>query len=117
MHNFPARRSARATPGSWSGNSAVGWNLDPARRRSDTPPMNVEHIRSRLSERFRPFALVTSSGNKYPVPQPDFVFLTARTIVVADQEGYTVLLDPLHVVGLEDIPRRKTNRARRARKH
>jgi hypothetical protein len=65
--------------------------------------MNVEHIRVRVKERFRPFAVVTSSGNKYPVPHPDFIFLTPRTVVIADQDGYAVLLEPLPIVGLEDI--------------
>ena len=75
--------------------------------------MNVEIIRERLKE-FHPFAVVSSSGNKYPVPHPDFIFLTTRTVVVADQKGNVVVLDPLHVVGLEDIPARKNgNRKRR----
>ena len=65
--------------------------------------MNVELIRARLHEKFRPFALVTSSGNKYRVPHPDFIFITARTVVIADKEGYPMNLDPLHIVGLEDI--------------
>ena len=66
--------------------------------------MNVELIRTRVKEDFRPFAIVTSSGNRYPVPHPDFIFLTARTVVVADRRGYAVLLDPLHIVGLVDLP-------------
>ena len=65
--------------------------------------MNVEHIRSRLQGQFRPFAVVTSSGHKFPVPHSDFIFLTARTVVIADERGYRVNLDPLHIVGLEDI--------------
>lgn len=85
-------------------------------RRASVAGMNVEHIRARLAESFRPFALVTSSGNKYPVPHPEFILLTPRTVVVADAEGYTTLLDPLHIVGLEDVPSRKNGRARRARK-
>ncbi len=37
--------------------------------------MNVELIRERLHEvPFRPFAVVTSSGRKYPVPHTDFIF-------------------------------------------
>ena len=74
--------------------------------------MNVEQIRSRLREGFRPFAIVTSSGHKYPVPHPEFLFLTQRTVIVADRRGYTVNLDPLHIVGLEEIPPRN-NRPKR----
>ena len=35
--------------------------------------MNLETIRERVKE-FRPFTLITSSGNKYPVPHQDFIF-------------------------------------------
>ncbi len=75
--------------------------------------MNVELIRSRLKEGFRPFAIVMSSGNKYPVPHPEFVLLTPRKIVVADERGYTTDLDPLHITGLEDLPRARNGRSTR----
>jgi len=65
--------------------------------------MNVETIRARIRESFRPFTVVTSSGNKYPVPHQDFILITERTIVVVDRNGYAVVLDPLHIVGLEDM--------------
>ena len=90
--------------------------LDPMRLAGDSSPMNVEHIRSRLTGGFRPFAVVTASGSKYAVPHPEFIFVTPRTVVVADEQGYTTLLDPLHIVGLEDIPARKNGRTPRARK-
>jgi len=68
--------------------------------------MNIESIRSRLKEGFRPFALVMSSGNKYRVPHPEFIFLTQRTIIVADPQGYTTNLDPLHIVSARELSRR-----------
>ena len=66
--------------------------------------MNVDLIRRRLTKGFRPFALITSSGDRYPVPHPEFVLLTPRTVVVADDDGLTTNLDPLHVVAIEDLP-------------
>ena len=78
--------------------------------------MNVERIRTRLKGGFRPFAVVMSSGDKYPVPHPEFIFLTQRAIIVADRRGYTVNLDPLHVVGLEDLPARANGRSKRTSK-
>lgn len=76
--------------------------------------MNVESIRSRATaEDFKPFALITFSGHKYPVPHPDFLFLTQRTVIVADNRGYVINIDPLHVVGLEDIPPGKNGRGKR----
>ncbi|MBI3849376.1 MAG: hypothetical protein HY298_03645 [Verrucomicrobia bacterium] len=74
--------------------------------------MNLESVRERVKE-FRPFTLVTSSGNKYPVPHPDFIFFTTRTVVVATQRGDAVIIDPLHIVGLEDIRARKNGRHKR----
>jgi hypothetical protein len=47
------------------------------------------------------------------VAHPEFVLLTPVTVVVADQRGYAVVLDPLHVVGLEDIPPARNGRAKR----
>jgi hypothetical protein len=81
--------------------------------------MNVELIRERVHEvPFRPFAVVTSSGCKYPVPHTDFIFLTQRIVIVADKEGYTTGLDPLHIVALEDLPARKNGaRDRRRRRN
>jgi hypothetical protein len=76
--------------------------------------MNLETIKTRVKE-FRPFRLVTSSGGKYPVPHPDFIFFTVRTVVVADQNGDAVILDPLHIVGLEDFRAGKNGRHKRGR--
>jgi hypothetical protein len=82
--------------------------------------MNIEIIRNRLKGGFRPFAVVTSSGDKFPVPHPEFIYLTPalRTVVISDENGNVVVLDPLHVVGLEDIPARKNGKpARKQRPH
>jgi hypothetical protein len=79
--------------------------------------MNVERIREKLSgEGFRPFSVITSSGNKYPVPHPEFIMITSRTVVVANARGGVVTLDPLHIVGLEDIAPKSRPGGRRARK-
>jgi hypothetical protein len=81
--------------------------------------VNVGRIRERVQEEeFRPFAVITSSGHKYPVPHTDFIFLTQKIVIVADTKGSTTGLDPLHIVALEDIPARKNGRqgGRRQRK-
>lgn len=77
--------------------------------------MNIETIRTRLKENFRPFAVIVSSGNKYPVPHPGFIFLTVRTVIVADRKGDTVHLDPLHIAGLEDIRAHKNGGSKHRR--
>jgi hypothetical protein len=80
--------------------------------------MNVERIREKLGRDrgFRPFSVVTSSGNKYPVPHSEFIIVTPRTVVVANERGGVVTLDPLHIVGLEDIAPKSGPGGRRAKK-
>lgn len=65
--------------------------------------MKVDHIRRRLSGGFKPFAIVTSSGDKFVVPHPEFIIIHPRTVVVVEKDGYAAVLDPLHIVGLQDI--------------
>jgi hypothetical protein len=77
--------------------------------------MNVEAIRTRIRD-FRPFRVVTSSGNRYEVPHLDFILLHERTVVVISERGYAVVLDPLHIVGLEDVPDRNGRTKRRRRR-
>ncbi len=80
--------------------------------------MKVDLIRARLKGGFRPFLVVTSSGDKFPVPHPEFIYVTPtpRTVVVATRNGYVVVLDPLHIVGLEEIPGRRNGKSKRTTK-
>ena len=78
--------------------------------------MNVEHIRRRLSGGFKPFALVTSSGDKFVVPHPEFIMLHPRTVVVMDKDGYAAVLDPLHIVGLQEVRGVKNGRQKTRRR-
>lgn len=86
--------------------------LDAGRPRPDSQGVNVEQIRERLQGAFRPFTIITSSGHKFPVPHPEFILITPRVVVIANQEGYTVNVDPLHIVGLQEIPPRRKTRKR-----
>ena len=65
--------------------------------------MNLEEIRRRLSNGFKLFAIRTSNGREFPVPHKEFIFLTKRSVIVADQEGYVDILDPLHISSLKEI--------------
>jgi len=64
--------------------------------------MTVEDIRKRLSGGFVPFTLRTSDGEKFPMPHREFIFLTPRRVVIADRKGYVNVLDPLHIVSIEE---------------
>ena len=50
--------------------------LDERRVVGDSPVVNVEHILAPLKDGFRPFVIIMSSGNKYPVPRPEFILAT-----------------------------------------
>ena len=76
--------------------------------------MNVERIRERLhEEKFRPFAVVTSSRHTDPAPHSDFIFLTQKIVIVANTQGSTKGIDPLHIVALEDLSSHKNGSLRR----
>ncbi len=64
--------------------------------------MTIDDIRKRLTGGFVPFTLRTSDGEEFVVPHREFIFLTARRVVVADRKGYVNVLDPLHIVSIEE---------------
>jgi hypothetical protein len=64
--------------------------------------VNVDDIRKRLEGRFVPFKLRTSDGWEVRVPHPEFIFVTPKRVVVADRKGYVNVLDPLHIVSIEE---------------
>ena len=64
--------------------------------------MNLEDIRRRLSNGFKPFIIRTSDGREFSVPHKEFVFLTKRSVIVADEEGYVDILAPLHIASVRE---------------
>ena len=64
--------------------------------------MTVDVIRKRLIGGFIPFAIRTSDGEKFQVPHKEFVFVTAKRVVIADKRGLVNVLDPVHIVSLEE---------------
>jgi hypothetical protein len=64
--------------------------------------MNLEEIRKKVANGFRPFILRTSDGREFPVPHREFIFLTRRSVIVADKEGFVDILDPLHIASLQE---------------
>ena len=63
--------------------------------------MSTDDIRKRLEGGFAPFKIRTSDGHEFKVPHREFIFVTARRVVVADRKGYVNVLDPLHIVSIE----------------
>ncbi|HTG45135.1 MAG TPA: hypothetical protein VK633_11450 [Verrucomicrobiae bacterium] len=64
--------------------------------------MNVEDIKSRLRGAFVPFALRTSDGEKFHVPHREFILVTNKRVAIATTKGYINILDPLHIVSIEE---------------
>jgi hypothetical protein len=64
--------------------------------------MTSDDIRQRLAGGFVPFTLHTSDGQKFPVPHREFIFVTARRVVVANRKGFVSVLDPLQVLSIEE---------------
>ena len=64
--------------------------------------MTLEEIRKRLADGFRPFVIRTSDGREFPVPHKEFIFLTKRSVIVADKEGYVDILDPIHIASIRE---------------
>ncbi|MCW5557797.1 MAG: hypothetical protein KIT22_08195 [Verrucomicrobiae bacterium] len=47
--------------------------------------MGIDEIRRRANPSgFVPFTILTSGGQHFPVPHPEFIFITRRFVIVAD---------------------------------
>lgn len=67
--------------------------------------MNLSDIRHRIrGGGFKPFAVRTSDGHEYSVPHPEFILIGPHSLAVLDLDGGIVTLDPLHIVGVKDLP-------------
>ena len=69
--------------------------------------MNMERVRQRLAGGFRPFCLRTSEGHEYAVPQPEFVLIGRNSLAMLDADREVATLDPLHIVAIKGLPRKK----------
>ena len=47
--------------------------------------MNTERIRQKLTQGFRPFAIETSGGKRYPIPHPEFIMVGKGVVAVLGQ--------------------------------
>ena len=64
--------------------------------------MVIKDIRKRLTGGFIPFTIRTSDGQSFRVPHKEFVFVTSKRVVVADKQGLVNVLDPLHIVSIQE---------------
>ena len=64
----------------------------------------IDDIRKQVKRiPFVPFSIRMSDGQEYPVPTVDHIYITptGRRVIVADDEGVTVLLPVLHMSGIK----------------
>ena len=66
--------------------------------------MNIERIRERLSNGFKPFVLELSSGKRVKVPHPDFVMIGKNLVVVMGEDDSLTSVDALHIVAVDELP-------------
>jgi hypothetical protein len=71
--------------------------------------MNRELIRQNLSGR-GPFVVRTSDGKEFSVPHSEFVLVGKHNVVVEQENGFLDIIDPLHVVSIRPIGKRKIPR-------
>jgi hypothetical protein len=64
--------------------------------------MMVEQIKQRLSNGFQPFTLHLSNGKRLPVPHRDFIAFSTRIVVVIDEHEVSHVVNPVHIVTIED---------------
>jgi len=64
--------------------------------------VNVDQIRQRTGNAFKPFALQLSDGRRVLVPHPDFVALGRNVVVVISENDRVIPIDPLHIVSIEE---------------
>jgi hypothetical protein len=74
--------------------------------------MNLDRIRERLQNGFKPFVLELSSGKRLKVPHPDFISIGKSVVVVIGPNDSITSADALHIVSLEDVPVSKHRKKR-----
>jgi len=77
--------------------------------------VNIERIRRRMSEGFRPFCIRTSDGHECAVPQPEFVLVGRQSLAVLDSDREVTYVDPLHIVAIKDLPSKQNGRSDKPR--
>ena len=65
--------------------------------------MNLDDIRKKITNGFRPFVIRTSDGREFSMPHREFIMVTRRSVVVADEKGFVDILDPLHIASVQEV--------------
>ena len=68
-----------------------------------TSGVNLDRIRERLENGFKPFVLELSSGRRVPVPHPDFIAIGKGVVVVLGRDDSVISVDALHITAVKDL--------------
>jgi hypothetical protein len=66
--------------------------------------MNLDRIRERLINGFKPFVLELSSGRRLRMPHPDFIMIGKNVVAVMGENDSATIADAVHIVSLTDLP-------------
>ncbi len=73
--------------------------------------LNLNPIRERLAQQFKPLVIHLSDGRQFRIPHPDFTAVGRGVVSVIDTRDVTHTLDALHIVSVADETR-ATKRSR-----
>jgi hypothetical protein len=66
--------------------------------------MDIEGVRKLLHQKpFEPFVIHLADGRSLPVPDPDFVALTAHRVIVGADDDSWSFVDPFAIVSLDAL--------------
>ncbi len=69
--------------------------------------MNLNRIRERLANGFKPFVIELSGGKRLRVPHEDFIMIGTSVVVVMGEDDSVTTADGLHIVSIDDLPASK----------
>jgi hypothetical protein len=70
--------------------------------------MNLEQIRERAKNGFRPFRVQLSNGRTFDVPHPEFLIIGRNVIGILGKNDVITTVDALHIASVEDFhPKRR----------
>jgi hypothetical protein len=74
--------------------------------------MKLERVRERISNGFRPFVVLTCAGKRFEFPRPESLAVGKGVVLVLGNNDWVSIPDALHIVTVEDLPRRSSGRRR-----
>ncbi len=68
--------------------------------------MDVERIREKVTNGFKPFSIGMSDGRIFAVPHPEFIAIGKNVVVVIGKNDRVTTLDALHITSIAEKAQR-----------